>query len=116
VPADGELPLTSLSGGNQQKVVLGRWIRRDPRIVLIDQPTQGVDVGARAMLLSLLKKSAADGTALLVFSPETDELAQLCDRVLVMNRGRIVAELAGEKVTERAILSEILEPRVEAHA
>ncbi|WP_374305692.1 sugar ABC transporter ATP-binding protein [Ferrovibrio sp.] len=98
------VPVGSLSGGNQQKVVIGRWLRRGPRILILDEPTRGVDIGARAEIHRLIRQMAADGMAVLVVSSEPDELPDLCDRVLVMADGRIVRELAGEAITRAAIV------------
>ena len=86
-------PLASLSGGNQQKVVLGRWLRREPTVLLLEEPTQGVDVGARADIYELIRAAAAHGTAVVLVSVDFEEIAGLCDRALVVNTGRIVAEL-----------------------
>jgi len=98
-------PVGRLSGGNQQKVVIGRWLRRQPRILILDEPTRGVDIGARAEIHRLVRKLAADGMAVLVVSSEPDELPDLCDRVLVMADGRIVRELAGEEISRAAIVA-----------
>jgi ribose transport system ATP-binding protein len=86
-------PLSTLSGGNQQKVVLARWLRDKPRLVLLDEPTQGVDISARAEIHELLRTSAREGSSVVVVSSDFDELAQLCDRVVVMVAGRTVADV-----------------------
>lgn len=94
-----EAPLSSLSGGNQQKVILARWLRRNPRILLLDEPTQGVDVEARSEIYELVHKAVQDGAAALVASSDFEELAQICDRVVVLGRGRIVGELVNEDLS-----------------
>jgi ribose transport system ATP-binding protein len=91
--ASDTAPLRSLSGGNQQKVVLARWLRREPRILLLDEPTQGVDVGARAEIYEMVHRAVAAGAAALVASSDFEELARICDRVIVLRKGRVVAEL-----------------------
>jgi ribose transport system ATP-binding protein len=91
-------PLRSLSGGNQQKVVLARWLRREPRILLLDEPTQGVDVRARAEIYELVHRAVAGGAAALVASSDFEELARVCDRVIVLRKGEAVAELGGEEL------------------
>jgi ABC-type sugar transport system ATPase subunit len=91
--ASPHVPVGTLSGGNQQKVALGKWMAAGSRILLLDEPTRGVDVAAKAEIHQLLRASAADGVALLVSSSENDELLELCDRILVLYRGRIVASL-----------------------
>lgn len=98
-------PVGRLSGGNQQKVVIGRWLRHQPRILILDEPTRGVDIGARAEIHRLIRKLAADGMAVLVISSEPDELPDLCDRVLVMAEGRIARELAGDEISRAAIVA-----------
>ncbi len=92
-----------LSGGNQQKVVIGKWLVRHPKVLLLDEPTRGVDVGARAEIYRIIRGLAAEGVAVLVISSEFAELAA-CDRVLVMHEGRVVAELLGEQISEEAII------------
>ena len=97
-------PVGRLSGGNQQKVVIGRWLQSAPKVLILDEPTRGVDIGARGEIHRLIRDLAAKGMAVLVISSEPDELPDLCDRVLVMAEGRIVRELAGERVTRKAII------------
>jgi ribose transport system ATP-binding protein len=99
-----ETPVGLLSGGNQQKVVIGRWLLRAPKILILDEPTRGVDIGARADIHRLIRDLAARGMAVLVVSSEPDELPDLCDRVLVMAEGRIVRELTGTNITRNAIV------------
>jgi ABC-type sugar transport system ATPase subunit len=99
-----ETPAGRLSGGNQQKVVIGRWLLRSPKVLVLDEPTRGVDVGARGEIHRLIRDLARKGMAVLVISSEPDELPDLCDRVLVMAEGRIVRELGGDAVTRNAII------------
>jgi ribose transport system ATP-binding protein len=84
---------SSLSGGNQQKVILARWLTRRPRVLLLDEPTQGVDVGARADVHHLLRETVASGSGAVLVSSDFEELAQICDRVVALRDGRIVAEV-----------------------
>jgi ABC-type sugar transport system ATPase subunit len=103
-PAEPERPLTEFSGGNQQKVVLAKWLRTKPRLLLLDEPTQGVDIGAKAAIYQLVRRAAADGSAVLVASSDAKELAALCDRVLLIDQGRVTGELAGAALTETALV------------
>ena len=96
-------PVRNLSGGNQQKVVLARCLMSGPGALLADEPTQGVDAGARFDIYSILRAKAAEGVAVVVASADALELAGLCDRVLVFSRGTVVKELSGEAVTEKNI-------------
>jgi ribose transport system ATP-binding protein len=98
-----EAGVTTLSGGNQQKVVFARALLGEPQVLLCDEPTQGVDVGARAEIYRLLRELAADGKAIVVCSSDAQELEGLCDRVLIMSRGSAVADLEGDAVTEEGI-------------
>ena len=94
----------TLSGGNQQKVVLAKWLAIEPRVLLLDEPTRGVDVGARQEIYALLERLAKDGLAALFVSSEMEEILALPDRVLVMHEGRLAGELAREKLSEEAIM------------
>ena len=98
-----ETPVGSLSGGNQQKVVLARALLAEPRVLLADEPTQGVDVGARLEIYRILREAAESGTAVVVLSSDGIELQGLCDRVLIFSRGHVARELRGDEVTEDAI-------------
>lgn len=99
-----ETPVGLLSGGNQQKVVIGRWLLCQPKILILDEPTRGVDIGARADIHRLIRNLAAQGMAVIVVSSEPDELPDLCDRVLVMAESRIVRELTGTNITRNAVV------------
>ncbi|CAB4970764.1 unannotated protein [freshwater metagenome] len=100
-PAEGTSAiLSSFSGGNQQKIILGKWLRTSPKALLLDEPTQGVDVGAKAELHRQIIKACDAGAAIVVSSSDVEELASLCDRVLIMRNGRIAVELTGEHVNE----------------
>jgi ribose transport system ATP-binding protein len=94
-----DVPFTSLSGGNQQKVVLARWLQRTPSLLLLDEPTQGVDVMSRADIYRTVQESAAGGCAVLVASSDLLELCTLCDRVLVLQDGRVAAHVSGAQLT-----------------
>ncbi|MHB1712726.1 MAG: sugar ABC transporter ATP-binding protein [Acidimicrobiales bacterium] len=95
--------VAQLSGGNQQKVLVAKWMAEHPAVLLLDEPTQGVDVGARESLYELIGRGVAGGAAVLWHSSDTAELAATCDRVLVMAEGSVVAELGGENVNELAL-------------
>jgi ABC-type sugar transport system ATPase subunit len=105
-----------LSGGNQQKVVFAKWLDAQPTVLALDDPTRGVDVGAKAEMHVLIRGAAAAGAVVLLTSTDLDELAALCDRVLVFYRGRICAELAGERLTQHAILEAMNTGAAEAAA
>jgi ribose transport system ATP-binding protein len=102
-PNNPDLLLEALSGGNQQKVLLAKGLATAPALLLLDEPTQGVDVGARQQLFSLLDEARSAGTAILCASTDYEQLAQICDRVLVFRRGAVVAELSGAALTKHAI-------------
>jgi ribose/xylose/arabinose/galactoside ABC-type transport system permease subunit/ABC-type nitrate/sulfonate/bicarbonate transport system ATPase subunit len=91
-------PVASLSGGNQQKVVLAKWLATEPRVLILDEPTQGVDIGAKAEVHRIIDELAHSGLAILVISSDMPELIGSCDRIYVMNRGRIAEEFAGDEI------------------
>ncbi|HEX9118104.1 MAG TPA: sugar ABC transporter ATP-binding protein, partial [Anaerolineae bacterium] len=93
-----------LSGGNQQKVVLARWLARKPRVLILDEPTRGIDVGAKAEIYQLIHKLAAAGLGIVFISSELPEVIGVSDRILVMQAGRITGELAAAQATEEAVL------------
>jgi simple sugar transport system ATP-binding protein/ribose transport system ATP-binding protein len=95
----------ALSGGNQQKVLLARTLLCEPRVMIADEPTRGVDIGAKRAIYDFITSLAADGLGVILISSELEEILGLSHRVLVMRRGRIVAELAGEATTANAILA-----------
>ena len=97
--------VTALSGGNQQKVVISRALLSEPAVLVADEPTQGVDVGARAEIYGILREASEAGVPVIVSSSDSKELEGLCDRVVVMSRGHVVATLVGEDVTEEQIVS-----------
>lgn len=104
-PADPDALAGTLSGGNQQKVVVGRWLAAGARIWLLDDPTRGVDVHARSDIHALLRSEVARGAAAIVTSSDVEELLELCDRLLVVTRGRVVAELDPTRTTEHEVLA-----------
>jgi ribose transport system ATP-binding protein len=106
--AGTDAPVGSLSGGNQQKVVIAKWLMVSPRIILLNDPTRGIDVGTKQELYQLLRKLAASGAAILFYSTDYDELIGCCDRVLVLYDGGIRKELVGAEITERALISSAL--------
>ncbi|WP_408996475.1 ATP-binding cassette domain-containing protein, partial [Streptomyces europaeiscabiei] len=98
-PANSEAPIATLSGGNQQKVMIGRWLRLSRRVVILEEPTAGVDVGAKAEIYRLLDDALAQGLAVLLISTDFEEVADVCHRALVFVRGHVTAELSGEALT-----------------
>jgi ABC-type sugar transport system ATPase subunit len=107
-PPKAEQALTLFSGGNQQKVVLAKWLRLAPRLLLLDEPTQGVDIGAKAAIYELIGQAASRGMAVLVCSSDTKELTILCDRVLVLRQGTIAAELGVGALGEARLTQETI--------
>jgi ribose transport system ATP-binding protein len=103
-PSD-DVPIATLSGGNQQKVIIARWLRRKPKLLLLDEPTQGIDVGARAEIYGLVRQAVAAGATVLLVASDFEELALVSDRVVVLRDGRIRGEiqrsdLSAERLTQ----------------
>ena len=112
--SSADKPVGELSGGNQQKVVLARWLAMNPRFLIFDEPTRGIDVGAHAEILRLIQNVTAQGMSILVISSELDELVAVCDRVIVLRDRRHVAELAGTEISAEAIVHAIAAPDVQS--
>jgi len=104
-----DAPVSSLSGGNQQKVVIAKWLIREPGILLLSDPTRGIDVGTKQEIYQLLRRLADEGAAILFYSTDYDELIGCCDRVLVLYEGRIKKELVGPDITEQNLIASALD-------
>jgi ABC-type sugar transport system ATPase subunit len=102
--AGGGAAITSLSGGNQQKCIIARWLLIEPRLLLLDEPTRGIDVGAKAEIYNLIRRLVAQGMAIIMTSSELPELLTVCDRIIVLCEGRLTAELPRAGATEEAIM------------
>lgn len=107
-PHDPSREIFRLSGGNQQKVVLAKWLAARPSVLLLDEPTQGIDVGARAQIFAILRELAASGASIICASTDNDQLAQLCDRVLILNKGRLFRTLTRSEITPTSIGEAVL--------
>ena len=101
---DLEQVMQYLSGGNQQKVVLGKWLAMNPRLLLLDEPTRGIDVGSKQEIYKLMEQLAASGVAILFVSSEMEEVLGMADRALVMHEGAITGELGREQLSEEAVM------------
>jgi ribose transport system ATP-binding protein len=102
-PNDPAVKLSSLSGGNAQKVLIARWMNRNPKLLLLDEPTQGVDVGTRVQIFAAIREAARAGMSVICASSDAEQLAEICDRVLVFAKGRVVREIAGAGLTKDGI-------------
>ena len=106
-PADAERPIKFLSGGNQQKAILARWLATGPRLLILDEPTRGIDIGAHAEILKMIEKLCAEGMSLVVISSELEELTAVAHRVVVLSDRRHIAELSGSELTADNIMHAI---------
>ena len=103
--ASPEQPIRELSGGNQQKVLLARWLATSPNLLIVDEPTRGIDVGAKAEILKLLRNLADEGVSVLMISSELEELIAAADHVTVLSDGRSVADLPAEELSEANLMT-----------
>jgi ribose transport system ATP-binding protein len=99
------LPIEGLSGGNQQKVVVGRWLATGRRLLVAEDPTAGVDVGAKAEIYRLIERALEAKLAVAVVSTDFEEVGHICHRALVFNRGRIIAELSGSELSTESVIA-----------
>ena len=104
-PARASAETSHMSGGNQQKLILGRWLMADVDFLILDEPTRGVDVGARSDIYAIIRALKRKGTAILMVSSDLTEILSQSDRVLVMSKGRLVGEMPGDEATQERILS-----------
>lgn len=104
-PPRSTLAAGNLSGGNQQKVVLAKWLTVQPKVLILNEPTRGMDVGAKREVLDLIKALRADGVAIILISTEPETVLAESDRILVMAKGRIAREFAGERVSKDLLMS-----------
>lgn len=105
--ASADTPIKSLSGGNQQKVILARWLLTHPEYLILDEPTRGIDIGTKIDIQKLVLKLASEGMSITFISSETDEMLRTCSRLVVMRDGKVVGELSGEELTQNKIMSTI---------
>ena len=103
-PADPDVPVGNLSGGNQQKVVVGKWLIRDLKLLIVDEPTVGIDIGAKEEMYQTIQRLAAEGVAVIIVSSDLPELTRVSDRIIVLRKGRIIKEFSEGTVTEEEVL------------
>jgi putative multiple sugar transport system ATP-binding protein len=99
----------NLSGGNQQKVVLSKWIFTEPDVLILDEPTRGIDVGAKYEIYTIINRLVNEGKSIILISSELPEILGICDRVYIMNEGRIVGELDGKEASQESIMKCIMQ-------
>lgn len=102
---DQETKIRTLSGGNQQKVILGRWLLTNPTVLLLDEPTRGIDVGAKYEIYQLIINLAKEGKAVIMVSSEMPELLGVCNRIIVMSGGRLAGEVNAKQTTQEEIMT-----------
>ena len=104
-----EQHVANLSGGNQQKVLVGKWIFAEPDVLLLDEPTRGVDVGAKYEIYQIINDLVAQGKAVLMISSELPEILGMCDRVYIMNEGRVIAQVNAREAMQESIMGYIMQ-------
>jgi ABC-type sugar transport system ATPase subunit len=105
-PPQPQMNIQSLSGGNQQKVIVGRWLAAESKVIIFDEPTQGIDVGAKSQMYRLIMELACRGCAIILISSELVEITRLADRIIVIRTGRVVREMSGPETDEDELLAE----------
>ena len=105
--ASSDTPIGQLSGGNQQKVILARWLLTHPEFLILDEPTRGIDIGTKIEIQKLALKLAAEGKSVTFISSEIDEMIRTCSRLVVLRDGKVVGELKGDELTQNKIMSTI---------
>ena len=105
----GQQKAGNLSGGNQQKIVLAKWLASDPDILILDEPTRGIDVGAKYDIYCLINKMVEEGKSVIMISSEMPELLGMCDRIYVMSEGRLAGEFTAEEATQERIMASIMQ-------
>jgi len=103
------MPINRLSGGNQQKVVIAKWLKNDPKVLLMDEPTAGIDVGAKSEIIKIIKAYAEKNNSVLVISSEISELMAMCDRIIVLYNGRIVRELMRDEIENEEVIQHAIQ-------
>jgi ribose transport system ATP-binding protein len=98
------LPVGALSGGNQQKIVLAKWLTQQPRLLILNEPTRGIDIGAKEEVLTIVKKLRDEGVAILLITTEPETILSIADRALVMSKGRLTAEISGRDLTKENLM------------
>jgi simple sugar transport system ATP-binding protein len=104
---DVQTNVSTLSGGNQQKVLLARWLATKPRLLILDEPTRGIDVGAKAEIEAMIEELSKSGMAVILISSELDDLVRCCDRVVVLRDRRIVGEVTGSEINQQQMMEMI---------
>ena len=105
--ASKDTPIKALSGGNQQKVILARWLLTNPKYLILDEPTRGIDVGTKIEIQKLVLKLASEGMSVTFISSETDEMLRTCSRLIIMRDRKVVGEISGDELTQNTIMGTI---------